>query len=250
MAVLVKFISNNAVWIYLACLLAALWLLRSALLARRERQQAAFKLERETAINRIHSTLRWALVILAIMGATYFVVNTLSVAVEPIIAEADPTPTPVFLLDTPTPTPEATLPPTATPTITPTPRPRATVRPLEEPTPAVTLAPTAPAIAAPSCPDGRAVILEPGVGQQISGPVTMIGTAQTENFEYFKIEFRPAGTAGDFSFYLRRDNPVVNGPLATWNPAGLPPGDYQLRLVTVDITGNFGQCTVQVRVGG
>jgi hypothetical protein len=172
MAVLVKFISNNAVWIYLACLLAALWLLRSALLARRERQQAAFKLERETAINRIHSALRWALLLLVVMGATYFVANTLSVAVEPIIAEADPTPTPVFLLDTPTPTPEATLPATATPTITPTPRPRATVRAVEEPTPVATAAPTAPAIVAPSCPDARAVILEPGVGQRISGPVT------------------------------------------------------------------------------
>lgn len=251
MAVLVRIISNNAAWIYLACLLAALYLLRIAILARRERQQAAFKLERETALNRTHTTLRWALLLIVLMGATYFVANTLSVAVEPIIAEADPTPTPLFLLDTPTPTPEATLPPTETPTITPTPRPRATVRPVEEPTSAATAAPTAaPAIVAPSCPDGRAVIIEPGVGQRVTGPVAIIGTAQTENFEYFKIEFKPAGTAGDFSFYLRRDSAVINGPLATWNPAGLPPGDYQLRLVTVDITGNFGQCTVQVSVGG
>lgn len=249
MAVLVKIISDNAVWIYLACLLAALWLLRSALLARRERRQAAFKLEREAAVNRIHSTMRWALLVLALIGVTYFIANTLSVAVEPIIAEADPTPTPVFLLDTPTPTPEATLPPTETPTITPTPRPRATPRPVEL-TPTVPAAPTAPAVVAPSCPDGRAVIIEPGVGQVINGPVSVIGTAQSENFEYYKIEFKPAGAAGDFSFYLRRDVPVINGTLGTWNPAGLPPGEYQLRLVTVDLTGNFGQCTVQVSVGG
>lgn len=247
MAVLVKIVSDNAVWIYLACLLAALWLLRAALLARRERQQAAFKLEREAAINRTHSTLRWAILVLAAMGLTYFVANTLSVAVEPIIAEADPTPTPVFLLDTPTPTAEPTPDVTATPT--PTPRPRATPRPLE-PTPTVALSPTAPPIVAPSCPDGRAVILEPGNGQRINGAVTLIGTAQSENFEYYKIEFKPAGASGDFSFYLRRDTPVINGPLGSWNAAGLPPGAYELRLVTVDVTGNFGQCTVQVSVGG
>lgn len=250
MAVLVRIISNNAAWIYLACLLAALYLLRIAILARRERQQAAFKLERETALNRTHTTLRWALLLIALMGATYFVANTLSVAVEPIIAEADPTPTPLFLLDTPTPTPEATLPPTETPTITPTPRPRATPRPVEEPTATPVPVPTTPAIVAPSCPDSRAIIIEPGAGQQINGPVNLIGTARSDNFEYFKIEFKPAGAPGDFSFYLRRDAPVINGPLGTWNPAGLPPGVYQLRLVTVDVTGNFGQCTVQVTVGG
>jgi hypothetical protein len=247
MAVLVKIISDNAVWIYLACLLAALWLLRSALLARRERQQAAFKLEREAAINRTHSTLRWAVLILAVMGLTYFVANTLSVAVEPIIAEADPTPTPVFLLDTPTPTAEPTVDVTATPS--PTPRPRATPRPVE-PTPTVVVLPTAPLVVAPSCPDGRAVIFEPGAGQRVTGPITLIGTAQSENFEYYKIEFKPAGASGDFSFYLRRDAPVINGPLGAWNPAGLPPGAYELRLVTVDVTGNFGQCVVQVNVGG
>ncbi|HNS01685.1 MAG TPA: hypothetical protein PKM78_04815 [Anaerolineae bacterium] len=252
MAVLVRIISNNAAWIYLACLLAALFLLRSALLARRERQQAAFKLEREAAINRTHSTLRWALLLLVVMGLTYFVANTLAVAVEPIIAEADPTPTPVFLLDTPTPTvaPTAVVTVTLTATETPTPRPRATPRPLDTPTPAQPPTPTAPAVVAPSCPDSRAVIIEPGVGQRVNGPVTLIGTAQSENFEYFKIEFKAAGAPGDFGFYLRRDTPVINGPLGTWNPAGLPAGDYQLRLVTVDITGNFGQCTVQVTVGG
>ena len=83
-----------------------------------------------------------------------------------------------------------------------------------------------------------------------AGPVQLIGTAQTDGFSYYKIEFKPATAAGDFGFYLRRESPVTNGPLGTWDPGGLPAGDYQLRLVTVDATGNFGQCTVQVTVGG
>ena len=249
MAVLVQILSRYAPYIYALCALGALYLLRVAFHARRERRQAAFSLERETATNRTHSAFRWALLLVFIMGATYFVSTYLTTAVEPIIAEADPTPTPVFLIDTPTPTPEATPTVTETPTITPTPRPRATPRPVEtEVLPTPTSA--APAVVAPNCPDARAIILEPGANQQINGPVQVIGTAQTGSFQYYKIEFKPAGAAGDFSFYLRRDNPVLNGPLGTWDPSGLPPGAYQIRLVTVDATGNFGQCTVSVTYGG
>ena len=250
MAVLVQILSRYAPYIYALCALGALYLLRVALLARRERRQAAFQLERETATNRTHSALRWALLLVVIMGATYLVSTYLSSAVEPIIAEADPTPTPVFLIDTPTPTPEATPTITETPTITPTPRPRATPAPIVTEAPPTPTAPPAPVVAAVNCPDARAVIVEPGANQQVNGPVQIIGTAQTGSFQYYKIEFKPAGAAGDFSFYLRRDNPVNNGPLGVWDPSGLPPGPYQLRLVTVDGTGNFGQCSVTVNYGG
>lgn len=248
MAVLVKIISDYAVWIYAACAVAAIFLLRIAILARRERRQAAFTLERETAINRTHSAFRWALVLLAIMGLAYGISNYLAKAVEPIIAQADPTPTPVFLIDTPTPT-AAPVTPTVveTPTETPTPRPRATPRPTPTELPPT---PTRPLVVAPSCPDARAVILEPGMGQQVTGPVQLIGIAQTENFSYYKLEVKPAAAAGDFGFYLRRETPVNNGPLGVWDSSGLPAGEYLLRLVTVDGTGNFGQCTVQVVVGG
>ena len=248
MAVLVKLISNNAQWIYLLCALAALLLLRVAILARRERKQSAFSLEREAALNRTYGAFRWAVLVLVVMGAVYFISNYLSQAVEPIIEQADPTPTPVFLINTPTPTPAATATATTTSTITPTPRPRATPRPIPTEVPVET--PTSPPVSAPSCPDPRAMLIEPRAGQQVTGPVAIVGTAQTENFQYYKIEFKPASAPGDFSFYLRRDNPVVNGPLGTWDPSGLPPGSYLLRLVTVDVTGNFGQCSVQVNVGG
>ncbi len=251
MAVIIQFISNYANYIYVACAIGALVLLRLALKARRERRQAAFTLERETAINRTHTLLRFALLLLLTMGAVYAIGRFLQPAVEPIIAQADPTPTPVFLLDTPTPTP---LPATETPTATPTgtPRPRATPRPVEDtPTPtAAPVTPTAPPVVRASCPDLRAVIIEPGAGQVVNGPVTVIGTAQSENFQYYKIETKPAGSPGDFGFYLRRDSPVNNAPLGVWDASGLPPGEYLLRVVTVDITGNFGECTVRVVVGG
>lgn len=246
MAVLVKLISNNVHWLYGAIAIAAIILLRFAFVARRDRRQAVFSLEREAALNRTHNLLRLALMLVLLMGAVYAISQYLAPAVEPIIAQADPTPTPVFLIDTPTPT---ALPATETPTITPTstPRPRATPRPIPTTPPVAT---PAPAVVRPTCPDGRAVILEPGVGQRITGPVQIIGTAQTDSFQYYKIEFKPAGAPGDFNFYMRRDNPVTNAPLGTWDVAGLPPGEYLLRLVTVDVTGNFGECTVRVVVGG
>lgn len=246
MAVLVKLISNNADWLYGLIAVTALILLRFALVARRERRQAAFTLEREAALNRTHNLLRLAVLLLLLLGGVWAISHYLAPAVEPIMAQADPTPTPVFLIDTPTATPP---PPTETPTITPTftPRPRATPRPIPTTPPAT---PAAPPVVRPNCPDSRAVILEPGAGQRLTGPVQVIGTAQTENFQYYKIEFKPAGAPGDFSFYLRRENPVPNGPLGVWDPSGLPPGEYLLRLVTVDITGNFGECTVRVVVGG
>ena len=251
MAVLVNIVSDYAGWIYAACAVAALFLLRTAILARKERRQAAFTLERETATNRTHSTLRWAILVLALMGLTYAVSTYLSKAVEPIIAEADPTPTPVFLIDTPTPTAAPVTPTVAESTTeTPTPRPRATPAPTATEAPTLPPTPSKPVVVAPNCADGRAVILEPGMGQGVNGPVLLIGTAATDGFSYYKIEFKPAAAAGDFGFYLRRDAPVSNGSLGTWDPAGLPAGDYLLRLVTVDATGNFGQCTVQVTVGG
>ena len=246
MAVIVKIISQYANYIYAACALAALWLLRSAILARRERRQAVFNLEREVALNRTHSTLRLAVLLLVIIGLVYAISHYLVVAVEPIIAQADPTPTPVFLIDTPTPTalPEPTS--TITPTITPTPRPRATPRPTPTSTPAATRV----VIVSPNCPDSRARIFEPGVGQRISGPVQVVGTAQVDSFQYYKIEFKPSGAPGDFNFYLRREAAVANGPLGVWDPSGLSPGPYLLRLVTVDLTGNFGECVVEVMVVG
>ncbi|MEA3334571.1 MAG: hypothetical protein U9R25_01585 [Chloroflexota bacterium] len=245
MAIVVQLISEYSNWFYALCAIAAVVLLRSAILARRERKHAVFSLEREAALNRTHGIFRLTIILALFMGAIFFISTYLVEAVEPIIAQADPTPTPPFLINTPTQTAAPTSTATVTPTITPTPRPRATPRPIPTAEPEKVQGAVAPA----NCTDQRAVILEPGAGQQITGPIQVIGTAQTDSFQYFKLEFKPVGGAGDFNFYLSREAAVLNGPLGTWDPSGLPPGPYQLRLVTVDNTGNFGQCIVDVTIG-
>lgn len=244
MAIVVKLITDYAPWVYAVCGLVALWYLRVAIVARRERRQAAFTLEREAALNKTYQAFAMALLLLVVMGVVYFISTWLATAVQPlVVAVVSPTPT-ALVLPTATPTLE---PVTATPSPTPVPTKAPTPRPTPTPAPVVT---RAPAIVAPSCPDGRARLVQPGVNQRVSGAVQVIGTAATDQFAYYKLEFKAAGVPGDPTFILSRTQAVVDGPLGTWNVAGLPAGSYTLYLRTVDATGNFGECTVQVQVGG
>jgi hypothetical protein len=169
MAIVIDFVRRLAPWVYGACALMALWYLRVVFLARRERRYAVFKLERETALNRVYSAWLAAIVIIAVMGLTYVLSTKVSDAVQPLIAEGQPTATPtVGALDegadiTPTlPLPETT------PTSTATRRPRPT--PLPQPTPLPKNTPT-PGAVRPRCPDPRAVITSPGINAQVSGSI-------------------------------------------------------------------------------
>lgn len=246
MAIVVKLITDYAPWIYAACGLVALWYLRAAVLARRERRQAAFTLEREAALNKTYQAFAVALLLLVVIGVVYFITTWLSTAVQPLVAAVvSPTPT-ALLLPTATPT---SAPVTATPSPTPVPTQAPTPRPTPTPPP-VTPATRQPVVVAPSCPDRRARLVQPGVNQVVSGIVQVVGSAAADQFEYYKLEFKAAGAPGEPTFILSRTQQVVDGPLGTWNVGGLPPGSYILYLRTVDVTGNFGECTVQIQVSG
>ena len=242
MAIIVKLISDYAPWVYAACGIIALWYLRVALRARQERRQAAFSLEREAALNKTYQALNIAFFLLLVMGAVYFVSNSVATAMQPLVdMVVSPTPT-ALTLPTMTPTPEPA-------TATPTPSPVPTKKPTPQPTPTASLSPTAPPIVPPRCPDARARLLRPGVNETVSGSVQIVGSANADRFDYYKLEFKPSGGAGDPTFILSSQQPVANGVLGAWNVSGLPAGAYTLYLRTVDITGNFGECNVQVQVG-
>ncbi|HXF64741.1 MAG TPA: helix-turn-helix domain-containing protein [Caldilineaceae bacterium] len=151
-------------------------------------------------------------------------------AVPPTPTPAPPTPTP----EPPTPTPE---PPTPTPEVpTPTPEP-----PTPEPPP--------PPVAA-ACADPRAVISGPGAGQVLSGIAGISGTAQHENFQYYKLEYAPGANAGGGYVYFDGSNsPVAGGLLGNLDTRVLANGEYTIRLTVVDQTGNFPPpCDVTVVV--
>ena len=246
MSVLIQLVADYAPWIYALCGLIALWYLRETFRVRRERRQAMYALERETALGRIRGIFGIAFVLLAVMGAIYYVSNYLVEAVPtPTIEEEVKalTPTSGLLLPTPTPTPE---PPTPTPTVTPTPLPRPTLRPTEPPT-----TPAAPPVQPPACPDPRSRLTSPGINAVVGGAVQVIGSAYTDGFSYYKLEFGSGPSPTTWNFILQSNAPVYDGVLGTWNVSGLAPGVYTLQLKVVDYTGNWidPPCQAQVTVG-
>jgi len=209
-----------------------LWYLRAAILARRERRYAVFTIEREEAMNRTYGAWTAAIILAVIMGLVYFISTVVSQAVQPLVTEVQ-TPTPEVVIR-PSITPTLPL-PEMTPTDTPTPRPRPTRRP--QPT-IVPVTPT-PAIQAPRCPDPRAVISAPGINAVVSGMVPVFGTAVHEQFQYYKLEYGAGTEPAIWSYFDGGEKPVQNGRLGTLNAAALPPGTYSVRVIVVDITGNF-----------
>jgi len=245
MSVLIQLVADYAPWIYALCGLIALWYLREALLLRRERRQAMYTLERETALDRMRSIYGVAALLLMAMAVVYYISNYLVEAVPTPTIEQEVkalTPTSVLLLPTPTPTPRL---PTPTPTATPTRRPR----PTRQPTPLPTA--TEPPVQPPDCPDPRCRLTWPGVNAVLKGAVEVTGSAYTNGFDYYKLEFGIGPNPQSWSFILKGDAPVSDGVLGVWDVSNLPPGVYTLQLKVVDYTGNWVDppCRVQVTVG-
>lgn len=257
---LIQNIADYAPWIYFACGVTALIQLYRTWLVRAERRQAVFSLEREKAVRDLGNIFSIALFLLLVMGITYFTSTTLAKALAESSAANTASseeegggqnfpPTPTYtpsgetLIGTPAAaTPEALLQPTVVGTEeTPTP---AAVTPTAIPPTAT----PAPIVQAPGCPDQRASILRPGMNETVSGSVSMVGTATHENFQYYKVEYAPAG-ASNFSYLAGDDNPVVNGFLATINSNTLGNGAWTLQLTVVDQTGNWpAPCQVTIVV--
>ncbi len=233
MAVVVSFIKQYAAWVYGGCALIALWYLRVAILARRERRYAVFSLEREAALNRTYGAWTAAVALLVVMGLVYFTSTVVSDAVQPLVEEGG-TPTPALVTTRPNVTPTLPL-PEITPTETPTARPRATLRP---PATVVLTTPT-PVVQAPRCADPRAVITSPGVGATVSGMVQIVGTATHERFQYYKLEYGAGSNPAVWSYFDGGDKTVQGGRLGTLNASALAPGTYSIRVVVVDKTGNY-----------
>jgi len=248
MAIVIDFVRRLAPWIYGACALMALWYLRVVFLARRERRYAVFKLERETALNRVYNAWLAAFFIITVMGLTYVLSTKVSDAVQPLINEGQPTPTPTVGASGGTPDITPTLPlPETTPTSTATRRPRPTPRP--QPTPLPQNTPT-PGAVRPRCPDPRAVITSPGINAQVSGMVPIIGTAEHESFEFYKLESGVGADPSVWSYFDGGDRPVQGAQLGTLNAGALAPGTYSVRIVVVDASGNFPppcQTTIVIR---
>lgn len=260
MSTFVELVALYAPWIYGVCGLASLYHVYKVWQVRTERRQAVFSLERDKAKRDLYNVFFVVFLLVMAMSGTYFVSDVLAQAValpESVSAQRNAAPvvepeqeSAQTVLSTPTNTP---LPATNTPPPTDVVPP--TVEPVEIATePPVEVPPTAapaPVVQAPSCPDERARITQPGNGQTVSGSFNIVGIAAHENFDYYKIEYAAgANVEGGYVFLYSATNQVTGGLLATVNAASFGSGAWTFRLVVVDKTGNFVDppCRVTVNI--
>lgn len=226
----VEWVEAYALWVYLVCGLAFLICLRAIIVARSQKKNAIFKLEREMAMSRESRAFSAAALLLGVVLA----VTGLKFGIAPSVEVLPATPTATatsFIFDDP-PTREV---PTETPTeVVATATRRVIIR---VPTPRPPTSTPAPQVV---CADPNVCITSPAAGAQVSGVVQVLGTANIPQFQFYKLEY---GLGADPDTWHSTSDihrqPVVNGVLDTWNATGFPAGAYKLRLTVVDITGNF-----------
>jgi hypothetical protein len=224
-----RFFRAYEIWIYLVIGMGAVIYLRKFSLAWGDLRNAAFGLERQSAQGRLNQ----AASVLALL-LTLFVTEFILVS---FIAPATPGAIPI-----PTPTLDLLATPTTTLAATPAAGGETPSAPAAEGSAAGT--PGLPA----GCTPGQVMISEPPEGGEISGVVTVKGSARIDNFGFYKLEMKRAEETAWLTI-LAGNQPVVDDTLGLWNTSLLSPGDHQLSLVVSDNQGkSLPPCIVQVRV--
>jgi LysM repeat protein len=92
-----------------------------------------------------------------------------------------------------------------------------------------------------ACTSADSVITVPAVGAKLSGVVQFRGTARLVDFAFYKLEIRREGasTSRDYKTFFTGLIQMTNGMLASLNTAEYVDGEYWVRLVVVDSTGNY-----------
>jgi Bacterial Ig domain len=92
-----------------------------------------------------------------------------------------------------------------------------------------------------------AVITSPANGATISGKVDITGTANGPAFGSYKVEFKSSAdwvlTDG-----VIHDTAVTNGKLVTWDTTTVADGNYDLRLLVEDVSGQYIATQISVKV--
>ncbi len=241
MADAILWIARYQRWIYLALILAGAWQLWLWWRAQRRLQFTYFGVEREALINSRSRAVAFVFIALTLMAA----ILLLNVFIAPNLTQlfgVPPTPTSPFPTDTP--------PPTSTPFFF--------LPGLESSTPEVTDSPLATRTPVPAagsgCLNPDATINSPIPGAILAGEVEVSGTANIENFAFYKVEISTLGenwlpiiTSQPDPADDTRTLPVVDGLLGKWDTRLQGPGSYALRLVVIDAAGQSPEpCTIPI----
>lgn len=220
-------IEQNKLWIYAGLFLAALVYIRSALGWHGQYRDALFGLEREKAAGGMRRALAM-LGLLAAAAVSVFLVETLLVPAVP--AGDRPTPMPTVSLLASPPLPDQVSPDSFS---------------AATPLPAGT-------IVGGGCENSQATLAAPEPGETVRGVIEIIGTADIDNFAFYKYEIRSLVEGGGQTAWqaVSAGTTVVRDDvLGTWDTSLVNPGPYALRLVVTDTAGNAPQpCQIQVQV--
>jgi hypothetical protein len=220
----ILFVDANRTWIYLLLGMAAAAYLRQVIRAYRQRRETIFGLERERTTGRLRGSALMLATVLVLMLAA-FLISTFAAPAVPVSIRPTPLPT-LSLLPTATLAAEAAG--EALPTATPL--------------PAVVVDPA-------GCQNPLATMSVPANGDTLSGVVEVEGTANIENFAFYKLEYVSLVPGAVWRAVWAGTAPVVEDSLGTWDTSLVIPGDYAFRLVVTDSAGNAPlPCTAQIRV--
>lgn len=223
-----RFFRQYEGWIYVLLALSAFIYFRRLFVNWREMRGTIFGLERDSAQARFNQAIT-VLVLLILIGIGEFVIVSY---IAPLRPASNPLLTPTIdLLATPTSTVPADL----------TPPPG-----LED----VEAGPT-PTIDARigQCILAVLEITSPEPGDQLLGEVEITGSANIENFGFYKLEVTPQNQATWRTIQAGR-TPVQEGVLVpSWETSTLAPGDYLLRLVVTTTSGDsLPDCQVPITI--
>ncbi len=110
---------------------------------------------------------------------------------------------------------------------------------------AIPLIPIASARTQAQQPEDIAAITSPTDGQEISGLVTITGSANHPAFDRYELAYGPDPNPNDaWQVFATGKQSVSNGSLGTWNAGVVPPGAYTLRLRVVRKDSNYSEAFV------
>jgi hypothetical protein len=205
--------------LYIVLAIGALFASRRMWRSWREWRDSVYGLEREFALRRLVQASGLALLILFLVFAEFFIATFIA----PSLPASDMIVTPTLNLLV---TPDATI----------------------------SLDTTAPAVtqAVPNgmsgCVADKIMITSPAPGDNVSGTISIKGTADIPNFGFYKYEVSAMGSQNWATIAASRD-PAKDKELGKWNTASVANGDYFLRLVITDNVGaSLDPCVIAVRV--
>jgi hypothetical protein len=222
---LLRFLEQYEVWIYALLGVVGFIYFKKLVGDWQEWRNSVFGLERESAQRRLSATLAIVVVISLLATAEFVLVSFVS-PVYP-VASMLQTPT-INVLTTPT---AALLAAGET-----------------QPEEATTLS-TQAAVVAGDCNPAVLDWSYPQAGDEVTGVVKLVGTANLANMGFFKYEFSEVGSDNWVTIAAMntlRNEEEFDG---SWNTQALVPGDYRLRLVMTDNENQIlPACEITVRV--